>query len=505
MLRTGVIKGKVPSVKRHILWLTAHLAGALVTSFVLASQPVYPAAAPQSGSHGLSLSLVEQPWTGDYDGMVKRRRIRVLVTNSKTFYFVDKGTPRGITYEGFKALEADINKRLKSKPIQVHVVFIPVRRDRLIPYLVEGRGDIAAANLTITPERQKLVDFTAPVITGISEIVVTGPRSPQIAKADDLAGQEVFVRRSSSYYESLVQLNKEFKKTGKAPVILKAAPEELEDEDLLEMLNAGLVKIVIVDSHKANFWKQIFKDIRLHPNVALRRDSDIAWAIRKNSPLLKATLNGFIKTNRTGSSFGNELLRRYLKNVKYVQSATSEAEMKKFREVVKYFEKYGNQYGLDSLLVVAQGYQESKLDQNTRGRAGATGIMQVTPATGKEMKVGDINLIEPNIHAGTKYIRIMIDQYYKNQPMNDLNKGLFAFASYNAGPNRIQELRKEAAKRGLDPHVWFNNVELVAAEKVGRETVQYVSNIYKYYVAYRLLREEEAAREQAKNRLVPGR
>jgi membrane-bound lytic murein transglycosylase MltF len=179
--------------------------------------------------------------------------------------------------------------------------------------------------------------------------------------------------------------------------------------------------------------------------------------------------------------------------------------MKKFREVVKYFEKYGNQYGLDSLLVVAQGYQESKLDQNTRGRAGATGIMQVTPATGKEMKVGDINLTEPNIHAGTKYIRFMIDQYYKNQPMNDLNKGLFAFASYNAGPNRIQELRKEAAKRGLDPNIWFNNVELVAAEKVGRETVQYVSNIYKYYVAYRLLREEEAAREQAKNRLVPGR
>jgi membrane-bound lytic murein transglycosylase MltF len=130
--------------------------------------------------------------------------------------------------------------------------------------------------------------------------------------------------------------------------------------------------------------------------------------------------------------------------------------------------------------------------------------MQVMPATGKDLKVGDITKIEPNIHAGVKYIRFMIDQYFQDEPMDSLNKGLFAFASYNAGPGRVRQLRKEAEKRGLDPNVWFGNVEQIASERIGRETVTYVSNIYKYYVAYRLLSEERARRAEAKKAIRPG-
>ncbi len=130
--------------------------------------------------------------------------------------------------------------------------------------------------------------------------------------------------------------------------------------------------------------------------------------------------------------------------------------------------------------------------------------MQVMPATGSELKVGDIRQIEPNIHAGVKYIRFMMDQFYANEPMDKLNKGLFTFASYNAGPGRMAQLRKEAAKRGLDPNIWFNNVEVVASEKIGRETVQYVSNIYKYYLAYQMIVEQRAEREKAKESVKSG-
>lgn len=172
-------------IQRPALKLSHVSTAILLAARILASQSGDAVAAPQTEVQGLPLSLVQQPWTGDFDGMVKRRRIRVLVVNSKTFYFVDKGTPRGITYDSFKAVETAINKKLKTKHIEVYVAFIPVRRDRLIPYLVEGKGDIAVANLTVTPERQKLVDFTAPVIGGISEIVVTGPRSPPIATVAD--------------------------------------------------------------------------------------------------------------------------------------------------------------------------------------------------------------------------------------------------------------------------------------------------------------------------------
>jgi membrane-bound lytic murein transglycosylase MltF len=300
-----------------------------------------------------------------------------------------------------------------------------------------------------------------------------------------------------------VKLNATFERQGKAAVKLTPAPEILEDEDLLEMLSAGLIKVVVVDGHKAGFWKQVFPQLTLHPDVAVGTGGAIAWAIRKGSPKLKSELDGFVRKHGKGTAFGNEIFQRYLKDTRYVKEATADAEMRKFKATIDVFRKYGDRYGLDWMLMAAQGYQESRLDQNARSRVGAIGVMQVMPATGKELKVGDITQLDPNIHAGVKYIRFMIDQYYKGEPMDDLNKGLFAFASYNAGAGRIAGLRKEAAKRGLDPNVWFHNVERVAAEKIGRETVTYVSNIYKYYVAYTLVQGEYLERMEARKQLLP--
>jgi membrane-bound lytic murein transglycosylase MltF len=460
-------------------------------------------AKPKPERAGLSPDLITRPWTGDFDGMVERRLIRVLTVYSKTFFFVDNGTQRGIVHDVGRRLEEELNRKLKAKHLRVSVAFVPVSRDELLPALVAGRGDIAAANLTITPERLKTVDFTEPWVKGVDEIVVTGPHSAPIATLDDLAGKEVFVRKSSSYYENLVKLNATFKEQGKAAVKLTPAPEILEDEDLLEMLNAGLVKALVVDGHKARFWKQVFPKLTLHPDVAVDTGGEIAWAIRKDSPKLKSELNGFVKKHGKGSAFGNELFHRYLKRTRYVKNATADAEMGKFKATIDLFRKYGDKYGLDWMLMAAQGYRESRLDQSARSHVGAIGVMQVMPATGKELKVGDITQLDPNIHAGVKYVRFMIDQYYRDEPMDDLNRGLFAFASYNAGAGRVSGLRKEAAKRGLDPNVWFHNVERIAAEKIGRETVTYVSNIYKYYVAYTLVQGEYLERMEARQQFLP--
>jgi membrane-bound lytic murein transglycosylase MltF len=352
--------------------------------------------------------------------------------------------------------------------------------------------------LTVTPERQKLVDFTNPTRQNVNEVVVTGPGAPAITSVDDLSGQEVFVRKSSSYYQSLLALNKKLAAAGKKPVTLREAPENLEDEDLLEMTNAGLIKVVVVDNYLADFWKQVFPDLAVHDTVAVRTGGNLAVAIRKGSPQLAAGLNAIIAKYGLGSAFGNMMEKRYLQSTKYVKDATSEAERKKLLDLAAFFKKYGDQYDVDYLLMAAQGFQESGLDQSVKSRVGAVGVMQVMPATGKELKVGDISQLEPNIHAGVKYMRWVVDTYYKDEPMDRLNKALFAFASYNAGPGRIRQLRKEAAKRGLDPNVWFGNVEQIASERIGRETVTYVSNIYKYYVAYRLVMEQQQQRAAAK-------
>ena len=443
-----------------------------------------------------SFSQLNEKWLGDFDEMAKKRQIRVLVAYSKTFFFLDRGRQRGISHDFLKEFEKSINKQLKTKTLKVQVVFIPVRRDELIPGLVQGFGDLAVANLTVTPQRRKHVDFSNPLMSGVKELLVSGPAARPVSGIDSLAGQELHVRKSSSYYESLVKLNETFEKAGKSQMELIAADEAFEDEDLLEMVNAGIIPMIVMDSHKAKFWTQIFDKIQVHDDVAVRTGGEIAWAFRKNSPQLKAVVNQFVKGHKKGSLIGNMLLKRYLKNTKYVKNSVSKEELQKFEQMVKLFKHYAETYDFDYLLMAAMAYQESGLDQSRKSHAGAIGVMQLLPSTAadRNVNISEIQKLENNIHAGTKYMRFIVNRYYKDEPMDDVNKMLFAFASYNAGPAKVNKLRKKAAAMGLNPNLWFHNVEVAAAKVIGRETVQYVSNIYKYYIAYRMITEQEKRR-----------
>ena len=443
-------------------------------------------------------AIVEKTLTGDFDQLVKGRVIRCGVTFNRTFYFVDQGVQRGLSYEYLQVFEDDLNKTLKTGNLEVHVVPVPMRRDALLPALRDGKIDMVVAQMTITPERQAIVDFSNPTRRGINEVVVTGPGEAAVSTLDDLSGREVFARKSSSYYQSLVELNKRFAQQGKPPIDIQELSESLEDDDVLEMVNADLIPATVMDDYFADFWKKIFTDLNVHDTVVLRSEGDLAVAIRKNSPKLAAEINGFIAKYSMNNALSAILNKRYLVSTKYAKNATSEAERKKFQSMVTLFKQYGDRYKFDYLLMAAQGFQESGLDQSAKSHVGAVGVMQLMPATGREQKVGDITKVEPNIHAGVKYMRFMRDEYFQDEPMTDLDKGLFTFASYNAGPGRIRQLRREALRRGLNPNVWFGNVEQVASEKIGRETVTYVSNIYKYYLAYRLISEENARRRDAK-------
>jgi membrane-bound lytic murein transglycosylase MltF len=445
---------------------------------------------------------IDKPFTGDFDEMIKRRAIRVAVVFNRTHYFVDRGQERGATYESLKLWEKDLNSDLKTGNLKVHVLMLPMSRDQLYPALRDGKVDMVAAMVTVRPELEALVAFSEPTRTNVSQVVVTGPGAPTIADVGDLAGQEVFIRKASTYYATLTDLNKQFEEQGKPEITIIAAPDVLEDDDILEMVNAGLVPITIVDDYLAGFWSQVFDQITIRSDVALRTGGNLAVAFRKDNPKLREVVNQWVRKHQKGDAFRNTIERKYLQSVKYVKNAAADAERKKFLEVAELFKKYGAQYNIDYLLVAAQGYQESTLDHGVRSPVGAIGIMQVMPATGAELKVGDITQIDSNIHAGVKYMRFMMDQYFKDEPMDDLNKMLMTFAAYNAGPGRLRQLRRETQERGLDPNVWFGNVERIASERIGRETVTYVSNIYKYYLTYRLLSAQKERREAAKAELA---
>ena len=445
------------------------------------------------------LQPLDETWTGDFEGMVERRVIRVLTAFAKGLYFLDGADQRGVTYEFVKMFEEELNEKLDTGLLKLHVLIIPVTRDRLLPALVQGYGDIAAANLTITPERLKMVDFADPVLTGVDEVVVMGPSVPPLETLGDLGGKELFVRPSSSYYESLVRLNESFKAEGKPEITLTTADRYLEDEDLLEMVNAGLLPMVVVDSTKAEFWSQVFDDLEPRLDLAVNMGGEIAWAFRKGSPQLAEVVNEFVSTHRGGTLMGNIVLNRYLRNTDWVRNSLTPGEMDRFRDAVDFFQRYAGEYGFDWLMVAAQGYQESRLDQSVRSSAGAIGVMQLLPSTAADPNVDipEIEDLENNIHAGVKYLRFMRDRYFSDDRIDDLNATLLSFAAYNGGPNRIARIRKETAEIGLDPNVWFDNVELVVSKRIGRETVQYVSNIYKYYTAYRLIAERIRLQEAA--------
>jgi membrane-bound lytic murein transglycosylase MltF len=445
---------------------------------------------------------LDRQWTGDLDGMVERGVVRALVVYTLGQYFLDGATQRGITYEALTEFEKYLNQRLGRGTVKVPVLIVPVERDEIFPALERGLGDLAAANLTITQSRLEKVDFSSPFLTGVSELVVTGPAAAsQPTSLDDLAGSEIHVRRSSSYWRSLEKLNDDFRSRGLKPVDVVPAEDFLQDEDLLEMVNAGLLPAIIVDSHKAQFWSQIFPNITVHEDLAVRTGGEIAWAFRKNSPQLAEVVNAFVAKHKQGTLLGNVVLNRYLKNAGWARNALADEDRGRFASMVGIFKKYGEQYDFDYLMLTALAYQESRLDQSLRSKAGAVGVMQLLPSTAADPNVGipDITNLENNIHAGTKYLRFIRDRYFSDPAMDSLNQTLFTFAAYNAGPARIQGLREEAARTGLDANQWFGNVEHVAAKRIGRETVQYVSNIAKYWVAYRLASRHLEIREDGRS------
>ena len=439
------------------------------------------------------------PHLGDLDTMVERRVIRVLTVYGPGRYFLEEG-PQGSVQEYANKLQQVVNKAYKTGLLTVQVAVIPVSRDQLFPALEAGYGDIVMAGTTITESRKVAIDFTNPVSKPLKEILITGPSAPPINRLEDLSGKTVYVRVSSSYAESVRRLSKRLTDEGKAGIRIEAIDESLEDEDLIEMVNAGLLPWAIVDSYKPQMWREVFTRVSVREDLVLREGARLAWAIRQDSPRLKQFLNTFLKDNREGTLFGNIIRNRYIRDFDWAENAAGAEELSRYRALSALFRKYGTDYGMDPTLLAAQGFQESRLDQSVRSHVGAIGVMQLLPSTAEDKNVAipNIHELEPNIEAGAKYMAFLKGRYFSGPELDELNGSLLALASYNAGPGRIRRLRRVAEERGYDPNKWFDNVEVIVAEQIGRETVQYVGNIFKYYLTYRWINTADAERAAAR-------
>ena len=471
-----LIGGGVVAVIAVVILAVVYFVGLPGEKEVVEVVPEPPKEEPLDIGETPELAIIQsalEPFTGDWEAMLERGFVRVLTVYNPINMTYDGVEQAGVVVDIVREMEKYLRKVGDKRAGTLDIGIIPVSRRNIIPYLREGRGDIAVANLTVTPGRSELVTFSDPLLPDVSEIVVTGPAVPDVTSLDDLVEQGIHVRESGSYFEHLTALNAEREKAGKEPVPIHRADEFLEDYGLLEMVNAGLLPAVIVDDWKAKIWADVHKKLAVHEDIVINEGGQIAWAMRKENTAFHEVINKFAKTVKKGTAFGNTILRRYLKDRKWLENVAEDDAFRRYQSVVELIRKYAEQYDVDWRMITAQGYQESKLDQKARSRAG--GVMQIKPSTAADPNVGikDVTKAEPNIHAGIKYLDFLRKRYFSGDEIPPLDKILISLAAYNAGPGNMRKSRKRAEKMGLDPNRWFGELEIATGRAVSREPVIY--------------------------------
>jgi membrane-bound lytic murein transglycosylase MltF len=470
-------------------------------------QPPAQASGRDQGADLQDLQVRLTSHKGDIDEMDELRMVRALVSFNKTGFFFDNGRPRGMTYDALLDFEKFLNHKLhpndRTGKEKIEVVLVPTTATNAASDLQNGNGDIVAVAVYITESRKKVVDFI-PVSSSQHDVVVAGPDAPPLANLGDLSGKEVYLNKESLAWEKLTDLNKKLSAAKKPEIKLLPADRALERDDFIEMANVGLVQYTVTPSHIAQLWKNVFTRLRIYEDFPVTEGMDSGWAVRKDSPKLRMLLEEFASTHREGTEYFATLANKYLKSARFIKNNQNSESVRRFKQMQGLFQKYANRYQFPWMLIAAQAYQESELNQDAKSSVGAIGVMQVMPATAESppVNIRNVTKLEPNIHAGVKLLEYIRDDYFKDEPMDPLNKTLVTLAAYNAGPARLKQCRQMTADMGLNPNLWFQNVEYAVAKEVGAETVGYVSNIYKYYIGWKLMSEREAERAGIERRLT---
>jgi membrane-bound lytic murein transglycosylase MltF len=410
----------------------------------------------------------------------------VLVPYSRTNYFVDDGVADGFEYRLLKKYEAYLNKNRprdaqgrRAPPMQL--VFVPTLFETLFDDLEGGLGSIAAAFLTQTEARAHRVAFTRPYVSGVSEILVTGPGVEAAAGIHGLSGRTVTVARATTYAEALEQANRQLQAEGRAPITIKLVGDGIADEDLLALVDQGLIEATICDQPVAAVWQRVLPRLKLHPKVALGTKGRIGFAVRPGNPQLRASLDAFLQTMPPKEI---EKLGRDVANRLRTEEQAQRETMRRYGYLLDMVKTEASAAGIDWRLVAAQIRKESGFDPNAVSPVGAVGLMQLMPETAEELGVTDRRDPLQSIRGGIRYLIKLRDGYFPEEALTPVERWRFVFAGYNAGPNRINRIRRNAPPAGIDPDRYFNSVELLVIRQRLAETYFYVRQIEGYYLGY---------------------
>lgn len=452
----------------------------------------------------MGIPRVTDTHTDDLSGILERGVLRVLTTYSPTNYFILDGQPQGFEYQLLKDFAGILENKREDSSIPFIVQFIPLLPEELVPALLQGQGDIVANDMHIEKTDGKQVVFSAPYLGGIKACLVSHRKIAPLKSLQDVSGKRVIVAAHHGYRKEVSRLNHRLAMKGLAHVQIEVADPGLAVEDLLELVNAGVYELTVVDSHLAMLWTRAFPELRVHEGIIAGSSRKVGWLVRAGNPELKRSLDKFIGNHKKGTKIGNIYFRKYFEKGLCLQDCLTLQHQNRFAGYRDLFQKYGRKYGLDWMLLAAQAFQESGLRQDRISEDGAVGLMQVMPGLARDKEIGSFDLqdVEQNVHAGAKYMKHLLESFFNAEDLEPEERIRFALAAYNAGPTAIRKARQKAAEMGLDPSRWFGHVERGARHLLGQEPVRYVIGINRLYISYKLSSSSLARRGQIKERVV---
>ena len=455
-----------------------------------------------------------EPISRDLAEIRKRGALTVLAPYNSTTYFIYQGEPLGYEYELLQAFAKDLDV-----PLKIIVVTDP---KSLLPLLNSGEGDLAAARLIPTVDNQSSVAFTQalyhtePVLVqqgeppseagkGTEKAIKPGPADPLpevdvqarlVTKPSQLAGRRVDLPEQSPYHRTLVELSDEI--SGEIYVVEVGG--KIQDETLAQKVARGEVQFTVMQKNLADLKEAEFKNLKVRP--ILGQTQTVSWAVRKNSPELLAALNSWIAQKKNTPLFDHLYQKYFIDRRRYLERVTSEyltsttGKLSEFDPLIK---QYAAELNWDWRLLASQAFQESRFKPAARSWAGATGLLQLMPATAREF--GVTNPLDPadNVQGAVRFLK-WLQNYWARRIPDEGERLKFVLASYNCGAGHVEDAQRLAEKYGGNPEVWEDvsywllqkSTQQYSSDAVvkfgfcrGLEPVNYVSHILERFDHYK--------------------
>ncbi|MEJ5861703.1 transglycosylase SLT domain-containing protein [Pseudomonas farsensis] len=421
--------------------------------------------------------------------------LRVLVNQSRNSSGEVKGEPVGVEYYRLRALEHSLNARVADGQ-QLTLKIIPRAKEQLLGALLRGEGDLAAPGELLDPSLVQGAHASAPVLDQVPLLLVGRKGERSYSRADQLSGRTIALTSASAAGAAIQVINQQLALRKRAPIKVEWVDPTLAVEDVLEMVQAGIYPLTVVERPIAQRWARVMPRLRLDSKVQLAHPQALRWYVRNDAPLLQVAVDRFLATYRAPDNQDAAFERIYRRQYR-VHNPLARQDRQRLAAVRAVLQKHGGEQQIDWLNLAALAFKESTLDPKARGAGGAHGLMQITPSAAQRVGVSNIGTVDGNVQASARYLALIRRKFFASPQINERERMAFTLAAYNLGPERVQAMRAEARRRGLNGNQWFFQTERIAMEQVGMGPVSFVNSVNKYFLAFN---RERAALERVAKR-----